>query len=241
MNQETQNYEMERKILDSGERRQFESGAVRDIAEGKGRCDLLPLDVVAEIYSTFDNKMKTPKYLTTAICLRLINRFIREGGEYHIIEALMYFRPTFILYGTEHLNLSGMFLEVSKHYEEGAKKYSERNWEKGIPAHCYVDSGIRHLIKWADNWDDEPHDRAFVWNMLGLLWTVRHHPELNDLPFTQIDISKKVDEEEDNRGFIVEFDPGMCITCKYFAGTNKECDKGILVDSKISECNEHDL
>ena len=30
-------------ILDSGERVEFESGAVRDIKEGKGRCDLLPL------------------------------------------------------------------------------------------------------------------------------------------------------------------------------------------------------
>jgi hypothetical protein len=28
-------------ILDSGERREFSSGAVRDIAEGKGRMDLL--------------------------------------------------------------------------------------------------------------------------------------------------------------------------------------------------------
>ena len=29
-------------ILDSGNRREFESGAVRDMAKGKGRCDLLP-------------------------------------------------------------------------------------------------------------------------------------------------------------------------------------------------------
>lgn len=29
-------------IKDSGNRREFDSGAVRDIAEGKGRCDLLP-------------------------------------------------------------------------------------------------------------------------------------------------------------------------------------------------------
>ena len=56
---------------------------------------------------------------------------------------------------------------------------------KGIPAHCYIDSGVRHLIKWADNWDDEPHDRAFLWNMFGLLWTIKHHPELNDLPYVQ--------------------------------------------------------
>ena len=29
-------------VKDSGERRGFETGAVRDMAEGKGRCDLLP-------------------------------------------------------------------------------------------------------------------------------------------------------------------------------------------------------
>lgn len=34
-------------ILDSGTRRKFDIGAVRDMAEGKGRCDLMPLDVVA--------------------------------------------------------------------------------------------------------------------------------------------------------------------------------------------------
>ena len=37
-------------IKDSGERKEFSTGAVRDIQEGKGRCDLLPLDVVAGFY-----------------------------------------------------------------------------------------------------------------------------------------------------------------------------------------------
>ena len=36
-------------IKDSGNRREFSSGAVRDINEGKGRCDLLPLGVIGEI------------------------------------------------------------------------------------------------------------------------------------------------------------------------------------------------
>ena len=36
-------------IQDSGARRKFETGAVRDIAEGKGRCDLLPLDIIGDI------------------------------------------------------------------------------------------------------------------------------------------------------------------------------------------------
>ena len=41
-------------IKDSGERREFESGAVRDIVEGKGRCDLVPLSSAAIlIFSSF--------------------------------------------------------------------------------------------------------------------------------------------------------------------------------------------
>lgn len=195
MNQETRNYEAvikkciednEKRILDSGNRRQFESGAVRDCAEGRGRCDLLPLHIVANLYSIWDDtKMKNPKYATAADILRHVETFIRNGDQKEIYDALFTFRTRFIMVGTEHLNLSGMLLEVSKHYEEGAKKYAERNWEAGIPCHCYVDSAVRHLIKWADNWDDEPHDRAVVWNLFGLLWTIDNHPELNDLPYMQ--------------------------------------------------------
>ena len=36
-------------IKDSGNRTNFESGAVRDIQSGKGRCDLMPLGVVANL------------------------------------------------------------------------------------------------------------------------------------------------------------------------------------------------
>ena len=35
-------------IKDSGERTQFNSGAVRDMHEGKGRCDLLPMCVLLQ-------------------------------------------------------------------------------------------------------------------------------------------------------------------------------------------------
>lgn len=36
-------------IKDSGERREFETGAVRDIQEGKGRYDLLPWEAIHEL------------------------------------------------------------------------------------------------------------------------------------------------------------------------------------------------
>ena len=78
-----------------------------------------------------------------------------------------------------------MLLEVSKHFEEGAKKYGEYNWQKGIPVHCYIDSAVRHYLKWLREDDDEPHDRAFVWNILCCIWTCTHKPELDD--FTKKD------------------------------------------------------
>lgn len=36
-------------IQDSGNRREFETGAVRDMAEGKGRYDLLPWEAIHEL------------------------------------------------------------------------------------------------------------------------------------------------------------------------------------------------
>ena len=37
-------------IKDSGNRTEFGTGAVRDIQDDKGRCDLMPLDAVAELF-----------------------------------------------------------------------------------------------------------------------------------------------------------------------------------------------
>lgn len=107
-------------ILDSGNRREFESGAVRDIQEGKGRMDLLPWAAI---------------------------------------------------------------MEVSKHCENGAKKYGEHNIDKGIPTHSLCDSAARHLAKYLDGWTDEPHLLAAAWNLLWAIQMEVKHPELCDIPF----------------------------------------------------------
>lgn len=145
-------------IKDSGERREFSTGAVRDIQEGKGRCDLLPLDVVSRY---FENSG-----------LGDIYEFQRTGDISFLFDVLCSF--------TCYPESFTMFLEVSKHFEEGAKKYGEYNWQKGIPTHCYIDSAVRHYLKYLRGDTDEPHDRAFVWNILCCIWTCIHKPELND-------------------------------------------------------------
>ena len=153
-------------IKDSGARREFETGAVRDIAEGKGRCDLLPLGVITQCL----NEPITG----------LIDGYVREGKTKYLISAIN-------LFADRHLsNTPTALLEVSKQYEDGAKKYSDRNWEKGMPVHCFIDSGVRHYLKYSRGDTDEPHDRAFIWNMLGAIWMHENHPELIDLPFKEV-------------------------------------------------------
>lgn len=152
-------------LQDSGNRREFDSGAVRDINEGKGRCDLLPLGVVADVWGD------------GILCY--IDQYVRSGNKTSLERAIKFFAEC--RYG----NLATALLEVAKHYEDGCKKYGERNWEKGIPLHCYIDSGVRHYIKFIRGDTDEPHDRAFLWNLLGALWTQKNKPELIDLPFRE--------------------------------------------------------
>jgi hypothetical protein len=106
-------------IEDSGHRREFDTGAVRDMQEGKGRCDLLP---------------------ATAI------------------------------------------LRLAKYYEEGCKKYGDRNWEKGIPISSYIDSSIRHIMKYLDGQTNEDHLCAAAWNLMCAMWTEEKRPDLQDIP-----------------------------------------------------------
>lgn len=157
-------------IKDSGERIQFDTGAVRDIQEGKGRCDLLPLDVLSMVYA----------YRSAYGAAKVLGN-IQEFKDTSQITCLIDALENFLLYdSTYESEWSTMFLEVSKHFAEGAKKYGEYNWQKGIPTHCYIDSAVRHYLKWLRGDDDEPHDRAFVWNILCCIWTCKHKPELND-------------------------------------------------------------
>lgn len=60
---------------------------------------------------------------------------------------------------------------LAKLFEAGAKKYSERNWEKGIPLTNFFDSAFRHLMNYADGDRTEDHLIAVCWNMFGFLWT----------------------------------------------------------------------
>lgn len=154
-----------KQLQDSGQRRVFDTGAVRDIQAQKGRCDLLPLDVLA--FDPIHGKDEVLEHILA---------FIHERDERALYVALEKFC------NLREWTWHDMMLEVAIHMAAGAEKYGERNWEKGIELHSYVDSGIRHYLKWRRGDEDEPHDRAFCWNVICCISTFRNQPEMDDLP-----------------------------------------------------------
>jgi hypothetical protein len=70
---------------------------------------------------------------------------------------------------------------LAKHFQNGAKKYKARNWEKGMETWEYMDSGLRHAFDVLAGKDDEDHLAAVVWNFLCLMET-EERIDLNLLP-----------------------------------------------------------
>lgn len=61
---------------------------------------------------------------------------------------------------------------LARHFESGAAKYDDRNWERGIPLNSFLDSALRHLNKWSQGKIDEDHLAAVLWNIACLIWTI---------------------------------------------------------------------
>lgn len=147
-------------ILDSGDRTTFATGAQRDMRAGKGRFDISPLEVISRMIDPDGD-----------IILDCIADFMRVGDTKHLYDALNTFTAAF------HNQMETLLLETAIHFEEGAKKYGEANYRKGIPVWCYIDSAVRHYIKWLRGDNEEPHARAFCWNLMCCIWEVDYGEE----------------------------------------------------------------
>lgn len=192
---------MENKIKDSGAKREFETGSHRDMAVGKGRMDLLPAISVIKVYDVVtdtekgDNKLSYTAYLKEALVSAMHYMAGDNDKNYLAIAA----RAATIATGlfesidgdldgnkVEGDNVDGYlafgFKQVSMHYEAGAAKYGENNWQLGQPMHVLMDSGMRHMTKAIGNIVDEPHCRASSWNMLSAIWMEKNKPEMQDIP-----------------------------------------------------------
>ncbi|MDP2692226.1 MAG: DUF5664 domain-containing protein [bacterium] len=73
-------------------------------------------------------------------------------------------------------------------YERGAVKYSDRNWEKGMPISRYLDSALRHTFQYIEGMRDEDHLAQAAWNLLAAIHMEEMverkllPKEINDMP-----------------------------------------------------------
>jgi hypothetical protein len=72
--------------------------------------------------------------------------------------------------------------------ENGAKKYDDRNWERGQPLCRFLDSALRHVFQILEGCEDEDHAAAALYNIAAFI-TIQERinkdqlpKELNDLP-----------------------------------------------------------
>ena len=196
---------MTMKIKDSGERTEFSTGAVRDLRTGKGRMDLVPLDV-ASILINFASEISYNTAKTGEnskdLTYHYMNEFVYHGNEENLILAMYHMILHNDIFVKEYFStaesldvkiedfekvsarnvVANAVLICSKHFENGTLKYGERNWEKGMEIHCYIDSAARHYVKMLAGFADEPHHLAALWNLMCAIWTYKNKPELNDLP-----------------------------------------------------------
>jgi len=73
-------------------------------------------------------------------------------------------------------------MRLAKHYENGARKYTARNWEQGIPVSRCLDSALRHLVQYMDGDNSEDHLAAAAWNIFAIMHFEEKLPEMVDLP-----------------------------------------------------------
>ena len=66
----------------------------------------------------------------------------------------------------------GALRALAIHYELGCLKYGDRNWEKGITIHTYLNSAMRHLAQVIDGMDDENHLISAIWNLFCAYQTI---------------------------------------------------------------------
>lgn len=90
-------------------------------------------------------------------------------------------------------------LRVARHMENSLADHEERNWEMGLPMHCFLDSAMRHVFKYMDGMTDEDHLAAAATNLLMALWTEDHLPAMQDIPTRPRYVSEATERPSETR------------------------------------------
>lgn len=70
--------------------------------------------------------------------------------------------------------------EVARTCAEGAAKYSDYNWERGMPVHDLLNHALAHVYQFLAGDRGEPHLAHAAWNLLAAIHSDELWPSLND-------------------------------------------------------------
>ncbi|MCL2622936.1 MAG: DUF5664 domain-containing protein [Planctomycetaceae bacterium] len=137
----------------SENRETFASGAVRD--ELPVRYDLCsPIVIRKIIYEhDFNNPLLDSLVSQEANILHRLIEFVKfYCHKQYSSEAALYILESY-----------------ARTMHEGAAKYGERSWEKGIPENNLRNHAINHLVKLIGGDTSEPHLDHLIWNVLTII------------------------------------------------------------------------
>lgn len=63
---------------------------------------------------------------------------------------------------------------------EGAERYGDFNWEKGMPANDLINHALRHIYMFLSGNRDDDHLGHAAWNILGAIHSLEVWPTLNE-------------------------------------------------------------
>jgi len=75
---------------------------------------------------------------------------------------------------------------LAEHYGKGARKYADRNWERGYNWSLSLDAHDRHVAEWllgedSDQETGSSHLIAAAWHLVALWWFWRHEKGKDDI------------------------------------------------------------
>lgn len=69
---------------------------------------------------------------------------------------------------------------VAEACAEGAEKYDDYNWERGMPASDLLNHALRHIYEFLAGDRSENHLGHAAWNLLGAIHSLEQWPHLNE-------------------------------------------------------------
>lgn len=170
-------------VKDTGVRTKFETGSQKEIVEGRGRFDLLPLEEVANLIDFYYN-WTVPKNDPMVEDAKNISMFLYDIklslSTEDIEEKKVFIRRAIARFINYFLASTPIEIipDLARLYEAGAKKYAERDWEKGRPQEVFINSALRHFFQYLNNETDEAHDIAVIWNLISCVHILDTMPEM---------------------------------------------------------------